>query len=137
MIITLDSLGQPHSSTSRNLKDYLVEEGRAKRQLEIDDRDISGMTAKGIPLQDNFCDCGVYLLGYMEKFLQNPRLIANKLLQKELDEDEDWPEMRPSKMRNAIRELLIKLGAEQEAARMAAKKDAAKRRSRCHDKPTK
>lgn len=90
------------------------------------------MTAKQIPEQDNFCDCGLFLLGYMEKFLQNPRELVNNILQRNLDVEKDWPDMRPTKMRNNIRDILIKMGEEQEQARKLAHKEEAKRRGKYH-----
>ncbi|KAI9780101.1 MAG: Sentrin-specific protease 6 [Peltula sp. TS41687] len=132
VIITLDSLGLPHSTTIKNLKQYLVEEALSKRQLEIDVKDISGMTAKQIPEQDNFCDCGLFLLGYMAKFFQEPRDLVNKILQRNLNVQKDWPDMVPTKMRSSIRELLINMWNKQEQARRVAKKVEAKRHGKYH-----
>lgn len=109
-----------------------MEEAKSKRQLEIDVKDISGMTAKQIPEQDNFCDCGLFLLGYVEKFLQNPRDLVNNILQRNLNVEKDWPDMVPTRMRSNIRELLINMGNEQEQARKAVHKEEAKRRGKYH-----
>ncbi|KAI9676394.1 MAG: hypothetical protein M1817_000551 [Caeruleum heppii] len=127
VIITLDSLGLPHSVTTRNLKAYLKEEGDHKKGLEVDVGAISGMTAKQIPQQDNFCDCGLFLLGYMEKLLQNPGELVRKLLLRDLDPVSDWPDMNPSRMRSDLRELLIQLVKERERLKKEAKKEEALR----------
>ena len=117
-IVTLDSLGLPHSAAIRALKDYLCEEAKEKRGgTEIDDREIKGMTAKGIPQQSNFCDCGLYLLGYMDKFVENPKEFSTKLLQKRFDEERDWPKLKPSDMRAQVRDLITRLHKEQENER--------------------
>jgi sentrin-specific protease 7 len=134
VIITLDSLNASHSDTIRNLKEYLVMEAKDKKNVELQIGDVSGMTAKGIPMQDNYCDCGLYLLGYMEKFLQNPRQLANQLLQREPLQDEDWPKMKPRNMRENIRNLLMQLSKEQFLASKEAKKEAAKRSGKYHAK---
>ncbi len=121
--------------TTRNLKDYLVAEAGARKGVEIDIRDISGMTpSKQIPQQDNFCDCGVFLLGYMRKFLEDPRGLATRLMQRDVDPDRDWPDMNPSKMRREIKELLMDMGRKQDAERaqeaqlLAAKREVMRRR---------
>ena len=106
-IITLDSLGMNHSPTCTNLRDYLVAEGKAKLDVVIDPPQL-GMTAIGIPLQRNCCDCGLYLLSYVEAFLQNPDGFTENLLAKNKMEDGHVFEKAPS-MRIRIRELLFKL----------------------------
>ncbi|KAH6611215.1 ulp1 protease family [Trichoderma cornu-damae] len=108
-IITLDSLGGPHPPTCKALKEYLVEEARTKRGIALTTVP-TGMTARGIPEQNNFCDCGVFVLGYMQEFLANPDEAARKLL---LKEELGW-DVRPSELRNRIRELLFDLQVEQQ-----------------------
>ena len=115
-IMTLDSLGLSHPPTIRILKDYLLAEANDKRGgLQLDDGQIKGTTAKGIPQQDNFCDCGLFLLGYMDKFVENPRVFVHKILQREYDEERDWPNLHSSKMRENMRNLIQTLHAEQHA----------------------
>lgn len=135
IIITLDSLGLSHSPTVRILKDYLAQEGKAKRALEFPDDAIKGMTAKGIPLQNNFCDCGLYLLGYLEKLVRNPQDLCHKILQRELDVDVDWPSLNPSHMRDQLRTRIQELHAQQEAERKEAAKKTGKYISREDTKP--
>ena len=119
VIITLDSLGLPHSPTTRILKDYLRAEAEDKRGgMQWEDGQIKGMTAKHIPLQDNFCDCGLFLLGYMDKFIEDPRKFIVKILQNEYDETRDWPNLVASRMRANIRELIQDLHADQQPVRV-------------------
>ncbi|CAH0053230.1 unnamed protein product [Clonostachys solani] len=108
-IITLDSLGKAHSPTCRILKEYLGEEAKDKKGVELS-ASPPGMTGKGIPEQDNFCDCGVFVLGYMEAFLQDPDEAYRKLLHKERV---DW-NIQPSKLRNQIRDLIFTLQKQQQ-----------------------
>ena len=109
-IIVLDSLGGPHAVAVRALKTYLVEEAKDKLgSAPFSEADIRGMNAKGIPQQQNFCDCGLFLLGYMDKFVEDPRKFVTKLLRKEYDETHDWPRLRPSEMRHNMRKLLFQL----------------------------
>lgn len=105
VIITLDSLGINRSNTASALKDYLVAEAEVRTGLAIEKEDIKGMTAKDIPLQSNFSDCGLYLCMYLEQFVKNPRSFVKSILQREV-ESFPWPK----KLENgALRERLYKM----------------------------
>lgn len=110
-IITLDSLGVRHSPTCTNLRDYIVAEIKSKRGIEIPSPGPLGTTAMNIPGQTNFCDCGLFLLSYVEKFLENPDDFIHDILQNTRNLDADWP--IASDMRCNIRELLLHLQNEQ------------------------
>lgn len=114
IIITFDSLGCSRSPTITILRDYLEEEGRAKRSMKINRQDILGMTAKAIPEQPNYSDCGLYLLAYLEKFAQDPDEFIRKLLKREMHKKDDWPKMESRVLRKRLREFLINLHDEQE-----------------------
>ena len=105
-IITLDSLGGSHSKTCQILRRYLVEE--AKFRKNFDSRELErkiGLTAKNIPSQANFCDCGVFLLGYAQRFLEDPDGFVGTILQRGKPE---WT-VDPSELRNQIRETIFRL----------------------------
>ncbi|KAI9149279.1 ulp1 protease family [Paramyrothecium foliicola] len=108
-IITLDSLGSPHSPTCTALREYLFQEAEAKKGTTLK-VPPAGMTARGIPEQDNYCDCGVFILGYMEEFLQDPDEAVGKLLRKE---DLGWA-IRASEMRTQLRNLIFTLQEDQQ-----------------------
>lgn len=114
-IVTLDSLGIAHSNTIAKLKTYLAAEAEDKRgDMEIDIKEIKGLTGRGIPEQKNFVDCGLYLLGYIQKFVQGPREFATGLLQKSFHETTDWPLLDARKMRNELRNIIFEQHALQE-----------------------
>lgn len=119
IIITFDSLGLSRSPTVRILKDYLREEAKVKRGgMEFDAGQIKGITASMIPQQDNFYDCGVFLLGYVAKLLEkDPRDFIAKIILRELDPEKDWPNLRPSQLRSSIRGQVMKLHNDQMAER--------------------
>ncbi|KAL8905095.1 MAG: hypothetical protein Q9171_006814 [Xanthocarpia ochracea] len=109
-ILTFDSFGTAHAQTVKVLKQYLREEANDKRgQMEFDEKELQGATAKQIPQQDNFCDCGLFLLGYMEKFFDNPREFIDKVMRRQWDVQKDWPKLDPSIMRANMRHLLMGL----------------------------
>lgn len=114
VIITFDSLDLPRSPTVRCLREYLYEEGKSKRGIDIDVKTIKGMTAREIPLQPNFSDCGLYLLAYMEKFVQDPDAFVSKLLQRDMKTETDWPSLRSGLLRRRLRKFLDDLYEEQE-----------------------
>lgn len=110
-IITFDSLGQPRATTIRILKDYLREEARAKRGMEYEDSQIKGINAKRIPQQDNFSDCGVFLLGYVDTFLgleTDPKDFITKTIQ-QTHEEKDWSKLVPGNLRASIRDQVREL----------------------------
>ena len=127
-IIIIDSLGSSHPSTTRCLKDYLHDEAKDKRGgMRWEDNEIKGMTASKIPLQTNFCDCGVYLLGYIEKFILDPKAFVERILSRsDFSQKSDFPRLVAPEMRSEIRELLFELHNEQEPREADRQKKAAK-----------
>ncbi|KAH0171200.1 cysteine proteinase, partial [Aureobasidium melanogenum] len=125
-LIILDSLSGTHTQEVKNLKQYVVHEGRDKRGLEFEYTELKGMNARGLPQQTNFCDCGVYLIGYMEAFLRDPAEFVRKVMSRELDRNNDFADFDPSKKRAEIRDRLIKLEEEQSLAKKQRKKEKAR-----------
>ncbi|KXJ92953.1 hypothetical protein Micbo1qcDRAFT_52232 [Microdochium bolleyi] len=127
-IITLDSLSSPHSPACGYLKQYLLAELKDKKNMVVADPGKVGLTARQLPVQQNFCDCGLYLLGYVKKFLEDPDAFVRSIMGQG---DIVW-DLDPSALRNEIRELLLKLQDEQqkqeddEAERKRRKREASK-----------
>lgn len=65
-----------------------------------------------VPQQRNWCDCGVYLLHYVERFLQRPEDFTQEFLQKE-DCEQKFDRNQFSGMRQRLKVLIKKLHAEQ------------------------
>ncbi|KAH7067885.1 hypothetical protein FB567DRAFT_252660 [Paraphoma chrysanthemicola] len=123
IIMILDSLSQTRSGTVRALKDWLAAEGKARRAMDVTIKE-HGFYPKSdqIPTQDNWTDCGVYLLGYAEKFFANPDEFKNKLLTGEMTADEDWPQLKPKEMRNNLRDIIFALAKDQKLTEEVRKK---------------
>ncbi|KAI4942214.1 hypothetical protein J4E91_010188 [Alternaria rosae] len=124
VIIVLDSLGgNARTGAVRALKDWIAAEGANRRGMEAVIKE-NGYYPKStqVPMQNNFTDCGVYLLGYIEKFFQNPDDFKNKLLTGSMSAQEDWPELNPSEMRHKMRQIIFDCYKKQEDDRRAQKK---------------
>ncbi|KAF1830194.1 hypothetical protein BDW02DRAFT_573289 [Decorospora gaudefroyi] len=121
VIIILDSLGgTARSAAVRSLKDWLAAEGETKRAMEVVMKEKGYYPkASQIPMQNNYTDCGVYLLGYVEKFLQNPDEFKDKLLTGSMSAQEDWPELKPKDMRTKMREIIFSCYEQQQSEKKA------------------
>lgn len=112
-IITFDSLDVSRSPTIKVLREYISAEAKGKRGVQIQTSGIKGMRGRGIPLQPNFSDCGLYLLAYLEKFIQSPDWFIAKVLQRGMDSDIDWPPLGSGLLRYRLRTFLDDLYTEQ------------------------
>jgi hypothetical protein len=121
-IITLDSFGVGHPGQVSTLKKYVEAEAMDKRSMDAAAAGIQGMTAAGIPAQSNYCDCGLYLVGYVAEFAKDPEGFVNKVLTRQLDQESDFASFDPSEKRAEIRNDLLALHAQQDQARLALKK---------------
>ncbi|RDI84270.1 Signal recognition particle [Venturia inaequalis] len=127
-IAILDSMpmGAKHGNTVNALKDFLVAEADFKRNMAIKRESLQGMhITKGIPMQDNFSDCGLFLCRYVRELLKDPEGFCSKLFGGELDKIA-WGYWDTNEVRATIRDELQALAAEQAKQRKDAK--AEKRR---------
>lgn len=115
-IITFDSLDMPRSPTIRILREYICREAVSKRGVELESNDVKGMRARDIPLQPNFWDCGLYLLAYLEKFVQSPDWFITKVLQRSMSSKDDWPPLGSGLLRYRLGKFLDELYEEQRQA---------------------
>lgn len=122
-IITFDSLNRDQLGTVRNLRQYLSEEAKSKKGIEINTKLISGLKAQAIPLQTNNSNCGLYLLAYIEKFAQNPDWFISRLLWKDMDLQTDWPPLTSSDLRLCMSKFLADLRDEQKQLSHGKKQD--------------
>ncbi|KAI2623450.1 hypothetical protein GGS21DRAFT_494291 [Xylaria nigripes] len=125
-IITLDSLGAPHSPTCNYLRQYLASELRDKRGIEIDTSSAKGSTAKDVPEQTNHCDCGLFLLGYIQQFLVDPDAFISSILQR--DGQIPW-RLNPPELRSNIRNLIFDLQKQQQETEDAVSEQKKKART--------
>uniref|UniRef100_A0A673X985 Ubiquitin-like protease family profile domain-containing protein n=1 Tax=Salmo trutta TaxID=8032 RepID=A0A673X985_SALTR len=106
-ILIMDSLKiSYHESIYKLLRDYLHVEWEVRRgtrrDFTVDSMKASHCT---VPLQDNSSDCGLYLLQYVESFLQNPVVHFDLPLRLER-----WfPRQQVWRKREEIRSLVMEL----------------------------
>ncbi|KAL8357326.1 hypothetical protein RB598_002256 [Gaeumannomyces tritici] len=102
-VITLDSLGSAHSPACTHLKQYLCEELLDKKKQQVVMPSTFGLTAKAIPLQSNYWDCGAYLLSYIDFLMKDPDASIKAILEKR---SPGW-RVDASKIRSEIRDVII------------------------------
>nr|XP_045016347.1 sentrin-specific protease 6 isoform X2 [Jaculus jaculus] len=121
-ILLMDSLrGPSRSNVVKILREYLEVEWEVKKGSK---RSFSKDFMKGsnpkVPQQNNFSDCGVYILQYVESFFENP--ILNFELPMNLV---NWfPPPRMKTKREEIRNIILKLQEEQSKVRKQCKDSA-------------
>lgn len=113
VIIMLDSLGHVRTAESTALKKYIQAEAKEKRAMDVDLKQIQGLNAKGLPSQPNFCDCGVFVIGYLNEFAKDPDAFVKKLLHREMDPEKDLKDFSAPNTRNSVRETLFEIADEQ------------------------
>lgn len=78
VLFLLNSTGgsnEDNQEVVKNLKDYIVKEARDKLNVDVDRKRIV-MKETHVPQQNNYCDCGVFLIHYVHMFMSD----ANKAL---------------------------------------------------------
>ncbi|GAA5875191.1 hypothetical protein JCM3774_004165 [Rhodotorula dairenensis] len=78
-ILTFDSLGGFHKAVTNKLKGYLVSEAMSKLSKRPEELSIDQVQCgkADVPQQPNYCDCGLYLLHFVERFLSAPDGLLN------------------------------------------------------------
>ncbi|UZJ57330.1 hypothetical protein CBS101457_006650 [Exobasidium rhododendri] len=81
VVCLFDSLGGTHRAVKTALQEYFSLEYNDKMHgetepanIDLDHIDVSG------PMQDNFCDCGLYLLHSFERFIHDPERVLKEII---------------------------------------------------------
>uniref|UniRef100_A0AAY4CMD5 Ubiquitin-like protease family profile domain-containing protein n=1 Tax=Denticeps clupeoides TaxID=299321 RepID=A0AAY4CMD5_9TELE len=112
-ILIMDSLRGPTRSTVvKTLREYLEVEWEVKKGTQRSfGKDVMKGSSPRVPQQDNFSDCGVYILQYVESFFENP--IPSFHLPMNLSE---WfAQQRMKRKRDEIKELILILQSQQQS----------------------
>ncbi|KAM3861129.1 sentrin-specific protease 6 [Diretmus argenteus] len=111
-ILIMDSLRGPARSTVvKTLREYLEVEWEVRKGSQRSfGKDVMKGSSPRVPQQDNFSDCGVYILQYVESFFENP--IPSFHLPVSLG---DWfPQQRMKTKREEIKDLILTIQAQQQ-----------------------
>ncbi|XP_034436488.1 sentrin-specific protease 6 isoform X3 [Hippoglossus hippoglossus] len=114
-ILIMDSLRGPARSTVvKTLREYLEVEWEVRKGTQRSfGKDVMRGSSPRVPQQDNFSDCGVYILQYVESFFENP--IPSFHLPVNLSE---WfQQQRMKTKRKEIKELILQIQTQQELNR--------------------
>jgi hypothetical protein len=94
-MLYMDSLLSSDNRIYQRIRDYLTREYEAKYILnspsepKIDFKELNGVCVK-TPQQTNFCDCGLFILQYVESFLNAPFAPTQKEIEDHLILKYDW-----------------------------------------------
>ncbi|KAK6498662.1 hypothetical protein TWF481_011240 [Arthrobotrys musiformis] len=115
-IVILDSMAGVHIPTLKIMKNYLISEVKDKNQITLEPDDFTGLMPRKLPGQDNFSDCGVFMLHYIEKWLSEPAKIKEKLYERDFGSEEEarklWSISEVASKREKMWRLYVKLNEE-------------------------
>ncbi|KAK6514060.1 hypothetical protein TWF506_008487 [Arthrobotrys conoides] len=117
-VAILDSMVGYHTATLKAVKTYLISEAKEKQNVTLDLEDFTGLMPRKLPGQDNFSDCGLFMLHYIEKWLSEPTRIKEKLYERDFGSEEDarnlWSISEVANKRERMWRLYVKLNEEYE-----------------------
>ncbi|XP_061098550.1 sentrin-specific protease 6 isoform X2 [Conger conger] len=111
-ILIMDSLRGPTRSTVvKTLREYLEVEWEVRKGTQRSfGKEVMRGSSPRVPQQDNFSDCGVYILQYVESFFESP--LPSFHLPMNLT---DWfPQQRMKKKREEIKDLILAIQSQQQ-----------------------
>lgn len=129
VIFILDSFkSRNYSVLSRTLKEYICKEAMDKLNITVEKQRIITKQVD-VPQQNNFCDCGVYLIHYVERFLGAPAKIVELMAKVMKGADRDtqvtnellrmWETAAIAKKRSMLKSEIIMCKSKQEHQREA------------------
>ncbi|CAO1622679.1 unnamed protein product [Sympodiomycopsis kandeliae] len=124
-VITFDSLGGSHSSVRTQLMHYLRNEANDKKGLTINPK--ANYLQVSVPEQKNFCDCGLFVLLYFERFFGDVTAFLNRIIPEKDSKNESWKAESAKTARQHWRNLIADLGEQwkEKEKRKAEEKAAA------------
>ncbi|KAI8339850.1 hypothetical protein BC941DRAFT_418699 [Chlamydoabsidia padenii] len=108
LMFVLDSLGGNQRTSMVNLIRYLFKEAAARRNVKQADFIRPDIYISNVPKQDNTCDCGVFLLHFVDQFLNSPQEFVDILLAKD-SRHTKWKEREIKEKRQELKDLFTKV----------------------------
>ncbi|RDB17956.1 hypothetical protein Hypma_000947 [Hypsizygus marmoreus] len=111
-IFTMDSLGSKHPQAVKQLGRYLKKEAADKKRI-TETSDPIGKQAF-VPVQPNYCDCGLYLLHFAQTFMTNPDKYCDMINSRQKStpmsvRQKDWDDEKTTGMRERLRQQIIEM----------------------------
>ncbi|CAO1623625.1 unnamed protein product [Parajaminaea phylloscopi] len=110
VVLTFDSLGGKHPSVKTAAMHYLRNEAWDKRQIRI--RPEARYINVPVPEQNNFADCGLFVLLYFERFFRAPQIFKDEIIPHRDASDSRWGAETASRARKSWRSVIDDLSAE-------------------------
>ncbi|XP_075871497.1 sentrin-specific protease 6 isoform X2 [Nelusetta ayraudi] len=124
-ILIMDSLrGPARSAVVKTLREYLEVEWEVRKGSQCSfGKEVMKGSSPRVPQQDNFSDCGVYVLQYVESFFENP--VPSFHLPLNLS---DWfPQQRMKTKREEIKELILEIQRQQQQQQQQQQQEVERR----------
>ncbi|KDR82684.1 hypothetical protein GALMADRAFT_238172 [Galerina marginata CBS 339.88] len=114
-IFTMDSLGTRHPQAIKKLASYLKQEAADKKGIQNASLALGKFAS--VPVQPNFCDCGVYLLHFAQTFMTDPKkyyqsILAQKKATGNKERQEAWHDHKVADMRENLANRVQDLSTE-------------------------
>lgn len=123
-IFILDSLGNRHPQAMKQLNKWLELEAMDKKKLESVTPAIAKMVP--VPVQPNYCDCGLYILHFSKTFMSDPIYFCQTVMIKDrpsMDERQhDWKADSISQMRQDMKNQILMFSEDWRQQRAAREK---------------
>ncbi|WVQ97960.1 hypothetical protein IAU59_005080 [Kwoniella sp. CBS 9459] len=138
-ILTFDSLGGPHKAVANTLNAWLKNEAKDKLQIDYELEEASYWEGR-VPIQNNFSDCGLYLVHYAKQLLERPEVVLSfvqiRPYTRSMDGHAAWDERLKSSwradetcnLREQWCDTMIGLATEYNASREQARTDPNQRK---------
>ncbi|TIC65634.1 hypothetical protein E3Q03_02445 [Wallemia mellicola] len=107
-IFTLDSLSGTHRPVINNLSRYLQMEAQGRKGLPLESFSVPDGKNPKVPKQPNWCDCGVYVIHYIDVFFKDTTKYLGLLLNSHKTRREHSDPQWEDKAAERAREHLVK-----------------------------
>ncbi|TIB62917.1 hypothetical protein E3P78_02144 [Wallemia ichthyophaga] len=107
-IYTLDSLSGTHRVVIDNLSRYLQMEAQGRKELPEEEFSMPDGKTPKVPKQPNWCDCGVYVIHYIDVFFKDTTKYLNLLYNSHRIRREQTDPQWENKVATSARERLTK-----------------------------
>ncbi|KAF9454782.1 cysteine proteinase [Macrolepiota fuliginosa MF-IS2] len=124
-VFIMDSLGNRHPQAMKQLSKWLELEAMDKKKIETVTPAVAKMAP--VPVQPNYCDCGLYILHFAVTFMSDPQRYCQIIMTKErpsmTERQADWKDASVSTMRDELRHKILTFSDEWRQIRAAKEEE--------------